>query len=187
MFKVEFLGNLGADAEVKEANGSKFFAMRVAHVDKYKDQSGNEHETVTWADVTMSNHESKVIPFLKVGVKVFVRGNASLRVYSSPKERMMKAGIKIAATEIELCGGVAELVPRQLIEPSSGAMVDVTKYYWCNADTKGLKKEETRELIDVRGNRYMVNKGGFVMPIPQNDAEEAGDNPDESATEEQKQ
>jgi hypothetical protein len=79
---------------------------------------------------------------------------------------MMKAGIKVAATEIELCGGVAELVPKQLVVPESGALVDVTKHYWCNADTKGLKKDENLELIDVKGNRYLVNKTGFVVPIP---------------------
>jgi single-strand DNA-binding protein len=166
MFKCEFIGNLGADAEIKDANGTKFVTMRVAHVDKYTDSEGKTHESTVWADVTMSNTESKVIPYLKVGVKVFVRGNASLRVYSSPKDRMMKAGIKVAATEIELCGGVAELVPKQLVVPESGALVDVTKHYWCNADTKGLKKDENLELIDVKGNRYLVNKTGFVVPIP---------------------
>ena len=31
MLKVEIIGNLGADAEIKEANGSKFVTMRVAH------------------------------------------------------------------------------------------------------------------------------------------------------------
>lgn len=173
MFKCEFIGNLGADAEIKEANGSKFVTMRVAHVDKYTDGEGKTHESTIWADVTMSNTESKVIPFLKVGVKIFVRGNASLRVYSSPKDRMMKAGIKIAATEIELCGGVAELVPRQLVVPETGALVDVTKHYWCNVDTKALKKDQQLELIDTRGNRYLCNKTGFVIPIPVEDPEEA--------------
>ena len=187
MFKVEFIGNLGADAEIKESNGSKFVTMRIALTDKWTTQSGEKRESTTWADVTMSNTESKVIPFLKTGVKIFVRGNGSLRLYSSPTEKKMKAGIQCSATEIELCGGVAELVPRQLVEPETGNLVDTTKYYWCNADTKGMKKEETRELIDVRGNRYLVNKSGFVAPIPQNDAEEAGDNSGESATEEQKQ
>lgn len=169
MFKVEFIGNLGADAEIKESNGSKFVTMRIALTDKWTTESGEKRESTTWADVTMSNTESKVIPFLKTGVKIFVRGNGSLRVYSSPAEKRMKAGIQCAATEIELCGGVAELVPRQLIEPESGALIDTTKYYWCNADTKGLKKDETKLLIDTRGNQFLVNKAGFVAPIPKQD------------------
>lgn len=165
MFKVEFIGNLGADAEIKESNGSKFVTMRIALTDKWTTESGEKRESTTWADVTMSNTESKVIPYLKSGVKIFVRGNGSLRLYSSPKEKRMKAGIQCSATEIELCGGVAELVPRQLIDPDSGALIDTTKYYWCNAETKGMKANDTKLLIDVRGGQYMMDKRGFVAPI----------------------
>lgn len=178
MFKVEFIGNLGADAEIKESNGSKFVTMRVALTDKWTTESGEKRESTTWADVTMSNTESKVIPYLKSGVKIFVRGNGSLRVYSSPKEKRMKAGIQCSATEIELCGGVAELVPRQLIEPETGNLVDTTKYYWCNAETKGMKANDTKLLIDIRGGQYMMDKRGFVAPI-QTPAET--DNPETNA------
>lgn len=173
MFKVEFIGNLGADAEIKEANGSKFVTMRIALSERWKTESGETKERTTWADATMSNVEHGVIPYLKSGVKVFVRGNASLRVYSSPKDRMMKAGIQCAISEIELVGGVSELVPKQIIEPETGALVDVTKYYWCNATTKGMKKEDHRELIDAKGNVYVMDNRGFVAPAPKQ--EEQGD------------
>ena len=169
MFKVEFIGNLGADAEIKESNGSKFVTMRIALTDKWTTETGEKRESTTWADVTMNNTESKVIPFLKTGVKVFVRGNGSLRLYSSPKEKRMKAGIQCAATEIELCGGVAEAVPRQLIEPETGVLIDTTKYYWCNADTKNMKAKDTKLLIDTRGNQYLMDNRGFVAPMPAQD------------------
>lgn len=78
----------------------------------------------------------------------------------------MVAGIQVAAMEIELCGGNNDIVPRQLVVPESGQLVDVTKYYWCNADTKSLKKEETALLIDTRANEYLLNKQGFVIPKP---------------------
>lgn len=81
----------------------------------------------------------------------------------------MKAGIQCAATEIELCGGVAELVPRQLIDPDTGNIADVTKYYWCNAETKGMKANDTKLLIDQRSNQYLMDKRGFVAPIPSQD------------------
>lgn len=179
MFKVELIGNLGSDAEIKDANGSKFVAMRLALTDKWTTESGEKRESTTWADVTMSNTESKVLPYLKTGVKVFVRGNGSLRVYSSPKEKRMKAGIQVSATEIELCGGVAELVPRQLIEPETGALIDTQKYYWCNADNKGMKKEDVKLLIDNRGNQYQMNKAGFVAPLATAEESAKGENAEE--------
>lgn len=165
MLKVELIGNIGADAEVKDYQGNKFVTFRVAHSSRYKDAQGNETESTTWVDVTMNDVESKVIPFLKAGVKVFVRGNASLRVYSSPKDKMMKAGLQVSAWEIELCGGQSDDVPRQLIDPSNGALFDVSKHYWCNRSTEGMKQDEYVELVDKKGRSYMMNFGGFVIPF----------------------
>ena len=177
MLKAELIGNLGADCEVKEANGSKFVTMRIAHSEKFKQANGQEVETTTWVDVTWNKTDSAILPYLKAGVKVFVRGYLSTRVYSSKKDRQMKAGVTIAATEIELCGGSSELVPRQLIDPADNKIYDVTKWYWIDADTKSMKKDDLRLLIDTAGNEYGMNKGGFVLPRP----EENQENPEEQA------
>ena len=107
------------------------------------------------------------------GVKVFVRGSLSLRVYSSQKDRCMKAGAQISAQEIELCGGSSDDVPRQLIIPDSGALVPVRKYYQADVDTKDWKKDDQGYLVDAKGNQYSLVKGGWVAPIV---AQEGGDN-----------
>lgn len=165
MIKVEVIGNLGADCEVKESNGNKFGACRVAHTDKYTDAQGNVHESTMWVDVVIPDAENKVIPYLKAGVKVFVRGNASLRVYSSQKDRCMKAGLTINAREIELCGGSSDAVPRQLIDPSNGQLFDVTKCYWIDKPTKGMKKSDLVDMTDVKGGKYKMDSVGFVHPV----------------------
>lgn len=165
MFRVEIIGNLGADAEVKESNGTKFVTMRIAHTDSYKDEGGNKHEKTVWIDATMNDADSKLLPYLKQGVKVFVRGNGSLRVYSSPKDRCMKAGITISVREIELVGGSSDDVPRQLIEPNTGALLDVSKHYWINRDNKDMNNDDTMMLVDQRGNHYLMSKDGFVKPV----------------------
>lgn len=164
MFKVEIIGNIGADAVVKEVQGSKFVTFRVAHTSRFKNQQGQDTEETTWIDVTMNDVESKVIPFLKSGVKVFVRGNASLRVYSSPKLKQMMAGLRVSAWEIELCGGTSDEVPRQLIDPSNGQIFDVSKHYWVNKATEGMKENEYVELIDKGGRAFIMNYAGFVAP-----------------------
>ena len=174
MFKVEIIGNLGADCEIKESNGSKFVTMRIAHTTNYVKDDGTKQESTIWVDVTLNNAESKVIPYLKQGVRVFVRGNGSLRVYSSKKDRCMKAGLTVSASEIELVGGQSEDVPRQLILPDSGQLVDVTKYYAANVDTSKWKKDDVSYLVDTKGRQYTLAKGGWVQPIT-NTPENAGE------------
>lgn len=164
MLKVELIGNLGADAQVKEANGAKFVTMRIAHTDRWTDDRGNTKESTIWVDVTFNNAESKVLPFLKAGVKIFVRGNASLRVYSSAKDRCMKAGLTVAAHEIELCGGSTDEVPRELADPNDGHLYKVAKYYQTDLDTSKWKKEDQGLLVDRQARRYIVVKGGWVAP-----------------------
>lgn len=164
MFKVELIGNLGADAEVKVSEGAKFVAFRVANTEKWTDAGGKEHSQTDWFDAILSNTESKVIPFLKAGVKVFIRGNATKRVYSSKKDRCMKAGITVHVQELELCGGAFDDVPRQLIDTETGSLVDVSKYYWCNADLKGMKKADTKVFSDRQGRLFVMDSRGFVVP-----------------------
>lgn len=165
MIKVEVIGNLGADCEVKQSNGNRFGACRVAHTEKYTDAQGNVHESTIWVDIVIPDAENKVIPYLKAGVKVFVRGNASLRVYSSQKDRCMKAGLTINAREIELCGGSSDAVPRQLIDPSNGQLFDVTKCYWIDKPTKGMKKTDLVDITDAKGGQYKMDSYGFVHPV----------------------
>ena len=39
MLKVEMIGNLGADAEIKDHQGRKFVSFRVAHTEKWTDRT----------------------------------------------------------------------------------------------------------------------------------------------------
>ncbi len=174
MLKVELIGNLGADAEIKESQGSKFVTMRVANSIKYRKEDGTDVERTDWIDATMNNTDAKIIPFLKAGVKVFIRGNATLRVYSSPKDRCMKAGLSVAVSEIELCGGTSDAVPRELIEAESGILHRVDKYYQVPTLANTLKKGQEAFLVDKRMNQYRVIPGGWVAPvIPEEQAQQA--------------
>lgn len=165
MFKAEVIGNLGADAEIKSGEGYSFVSMRVANTEKWKDENGGEHTQTEWIDVVYSKTDSALIPFLKSGMKIYVRGFVRQRVYSSAKDRKMKAGVTINATEIELCGGGNDAVPRSLIIPETGDIVEVTKYYQANVDTSKWKKDDQGVLVDRQGNSYQLIKGGWVAPL----------------------
>lgn len=103
MLKLEIIGHVGVDASIKDADGRRFATFRVAHSDTWTGSDGVRHEQTTWVDVILPA-ESKVIPYLQKGTLVFIRGNISTRVYSSAKDKCMKAGISVRAEEIQLLG-----------------------------------------------------------------------------------
>lgn len=155
MLLATLIGNLGANAEIKSSDGREFVSFRVAHNDSYKGADGSKVESSMWVDCTMScvGGRPAVLPYLVKGTTVCVIGQLSTRVYSSEKDRCMKAGVKIHVQKIELIGGAADIIPRRLYT-KDGVMVDVNKYY--HAQTS-----ETA-LYDQRGNQYTVADGGWV-------------------------
>lgn len=168
MLIATLIGNLGANAEIKSADGREFVSFRVAHNDSYKGADGNRVELSMWVDCTMScsNGRPAVLPYLTKGTAVCVVGQVSTRVYSSEKDRCMKAGLKIHVQRVELIGAAGDNCPRRLYT-KDGAMVDVLKYF--HAETK-----ETT-LYDQRGNAYTIAEGGWVVPptTPNDDQSES--------------
>lgn len=157
MLIATLIGNLGANAEIKTADGREFVSFRVAHNDSYKGADGNRVESSMWVDCTMScnNGRPAVLPYLTKGTSVCVVGQVSTRVYSSEKDRCMKAGLKIHVQRVELIGAAGDNCPRRLFT-KDGVMVDVLKYF--HAET-----QETT-LYDQRGNAYTIAEGGWVCP-----------------------
>ena len=109
MIKLEIIGNLGADAEIKQYNGNKFVSFRVAHTDKWVDQQTGVISTqTTWVSCSLNGDGGALTAYLKKGTKVFVRGTPNCVVYSSPMTHKMEAGINLFVREVELCGGHTE-------------------------------------------------------------------------------
>lgn len=109
MIKLEVIGNLGADAEVKVYNGNKFVSFRVAHTDKWVDrQTGVISTQTTWVSCSLNGDGGGLTPYLKKGTKVFVRGTPNFVTYSSPATHKIETGVNLFVREIELCGGHQE-------------------------------------------------------------------------------
>ena len=109
MIKMEIIGNLGADAEVKVYNGNKFVSFRVAHSDKWVDQQTGVISTqTTWVSCSLNGDGGGLTPYLKKGTKVFLRGTPNFVTYSSPKTHKFETGVNLFVREIELCGGQQE-------------------------------------------------------------------------------
>ena len=80
--KVQVIGNLGADPEVKSfQNGGKVCNLRIAVTEKWKDKSGERKERTEWVSVAIFSEGLVGVceRYLKKGSKVYVEGKLSTR------------------------------------------------------------------------------------------------------------
>ena len=153
MLQAFLIGNVGADAQLQAKDGRMFTTFRVAHNDVWTDQAGEEHRQSIWVDCVMNGHP-KVAEYIKAGTQVCVWGTITLRVYSSAKDRCMKAGMQINVRSIELLGGRNDEVPTRL---NQGVQHDVSKWY--------LTDVKSTTLMSQRGAQFSVDKKGWVTPL----------------------
>lgn len=175
MFKIEVIGNLGADAQIKGENGRQFISFNVAHTDTWTDDAGQKHEQTQWVSCIINDVNSKIRQFLIKGKTVYVRGDARLRVFSSEKERRMVAGVTVNVREIELIGGSTRDIPRQLND-KDGLLFNVYEAYYIDPSIE----KKPAELFDRQMNAYQVDNNGFVTKSQQASVEatkEGEDNP----------
>ena len=102
MLQIEVIGNIGADAEIKEFGGKKYVSFNVAHSERRKDANGTTVESTTWVSVLWYGDGGGLTPHLKRGAKVFVRGRMALKQYQD-KNGHWQTSVNCNACEIQLC------------------------------------------------------------------------------------
>ena len=169
MLKSILIGNLGADAEVRSANGREFVSFRVAHSWNFTGSDGTVNSGTIWVDC-IGNNLKGVIDYLKKGTQVYVEGNVSLRVYSSKVDRCMKAGLTINVETLQLIGSKPDLVPKQVINPDDGSVHAVTRKYMVTDMHGVVAPDAYKDMVDEHGNLYSLDTLGFIQPQSTNTA-----------------
>ena len=106
MLKVEIIGHLGNDAEVKEINGKKYISFSIASKEKYKNTQGETVEKTVWISC-LKFGESNVLNYLKKGQSVYCRGNLSAKAFNG--KNGVECGLNCNVTEIELVGSARDV------------------------------------------------------------------------------
>lgn len=163
MLKSILIGNLGADAEVRSANGREFVSFRVAHSWNFTAQDGTTNSGTIWVDCIGSNLKG-VVEYLKKGTQVYVEGNVSLRVYSSKVDRCMKAGLTINVETLQLIGSKPDLVPKQVINPDDGSIHLVSRKYIITDMIGNVEPNQYKDMVDEHGNLFSLDTLGFIQP-----------------------
>lgn len=156
MFKIEIIGNLGADAEFRSENGNEFVTFKVAHNDRRQTADGQQKEEINWFSCSLNGKNENLLPLLKKGTTVFVRGDARLKQYHSEKQHRLVPGCDCFVREVQLVGGKVDPIPSRLYD-ADGVEHVVNKWF----NTPDCK---VPELYDRNGQPYKVVEGGWVMP-----------------------
>lgn len=182
MFKIEVIGNLGGDAEIKNDNGRMYVQFSVANTRRFVKEDGTKQEVTTWISCFYRNADAEVVKYLKKGTRVFVRGNGDTRLFSSAKDRIMKAGVSINVQEIELVGGMVDEVPRELAL-ATGEIIPTYRCYYIDI-SRFAEGERPSVLYDRKGQPYSVDGNGFVtITAKQTINENQSENTDGTPTE----
>lgn len=92
--KVILVGNLGADPEVKDVNGSKVANFRIATSETYTDKQGAKQTNTEWHSIVAWRNLAEIIEkYVKKGSQVYVEGKLQTRSWE-------KDGVKHYSTEI---------------------------------------------------------------------------------------
>ncbi len=99
MIKVQFIGTLGKDSEVRDAGNTKVINFSVAVNYGYGDNVKTQ-----WVECAKFGEKTAVAEFLKKGAKVWIDGEPSLREWESASGKT-GTSFQCRVDRIELIGG----------------------------------------------------------------------------------
>lgn len=175
MLQALLIGHLGGDAEVKTKDGREFVTFRVAHSERWTDQNDQSHENTIWVDCILDGRP-KVVEFLKRGTIVCVTGAAMTRLYSSAKDRCMKAGLQVRVLSVNLIGAKPDAIPSRLYSTEDGREFVVNKYFQCPELVRDKKGVEWYPVVSRSGDRFVVDRNGWIQKYEEpNDVSQSND------------
>lgn len=105
--RVELIGNVGKDPEIKTVNGTKVARITVATSERYTDKSGNKVEQTEWHTVDFWDKLADIVEkWAAKGKQVYLAGKLQTKEYE--KDGIKRYATTIRAHEFKLLGGAPE-------------------------------------------------------------------------------
>ncbi len=107
--KVQFIGNLGKDPEVKvTSNERKLATFSIATNEQYKDINGEKQQITDWHRIVAFGKLAEIIEkYVKKGSKVYIEGKQKTRSYED-KEGNKKYITEVIANEMKMLNKVSQ-------------------------------------------------------------------------------
>lgn len=103
MVSIEIIGNIGADVRKVDNNNTTFYTFNVCDNRKV-----NGKEISQWYGCNLNRVSDKMLPYLKRGQQVFVRGIPRYRIFDSAKHHCKMVAIDVIVNEVQLVGAAPQ-------------------------------------------------------------------------------
>lgn len=102
MLRLEIIGKLGADAQVKSHNGSEFVSFNVAHNRNRVDNETGEvvRQDVVWVMCALNGNGGNLLQFLRKGTLVCCSGSPRFGIYR--REGNVFVDVQLSVDSIQL-------------------------------------------------------------------------------------
>lgn len=104
MQRLDIIGFIGRDAEVKDFNNDQVINFSVAVTESYKDKNGVKQTKSTWYEVSKWGNNTAIAQYLKKGTQVLVTGKPNARIWTKDGGEH-NIILTIQAQNIQLLGG----------------------------------------------------------------------------------
>ena len=108
--KVQLIGNLGKDPEVKYTpSGTPVAKLTIATNERYKDKNGEWQDRTEWHNVVLWQRLAEIAgEYLKKGGKVYIEGRLQTRSWDDKQTNQKKYMTEVVASDLILLGGRGE-------------------------------------------------------------------------------
>jgi single-strand DNA-binding protein len=109
MLKVQVIGNLGGDPELRYSpDGKPFLRMNVAANYRNRSPDGEWQDKTEWVRVTVLGQRAEVLgQHLRKGSKIYAEGRLEARPWTD-RQGQVRAGLELMASEVEFMSPRAE-------------------------------------------------------------------------------
>lgn len=120
MVNIEIIGNIGADAEVVNYNGSSFVSFNVCDNRKVHDK-----EESMWYGCNLNKCNENLFKYLKKGQQVYVRGIPRYRIFDSALYRCKCVAVDVLVNDIQLIGAAPKQEQSEQKPKGKGKKVEI--------------------------------------------------------------
>ena len=103
--KVQLLGNIGKDPEVRETKAGNIANMVMATSERYTDKSGQKQEKTEWHNLVVFGKLADIVAkYVKKGDKLYVKGSITTRKWED-KEGNTRYTTEVKVRDLTMLGG----------------------------------------------------------------------------------